>query len=96
MDNDMHVFTIEFKDKELMKDVKIGARLSSNELTTKLQKLSREAERRAEEDLLSDSDTEENATNFIEIEASLNLELKRWKRKISMKIHSDDCLSFLS
>lgn len=93
MDNDMHVLTIVFHEKELMKEIKIGARLSSNELTTKLQKLSREAERRAEADLLSDSDTDENETGFIEIDASVNLELKKWKRQINMKILADNNLS---
>lgn len=98
MDNDMHILTIEFKDKELMKEVKIGARLSSNELTTKLQRLSREAEKKAEFDLLSDSDNDETETarNFIEIEASINLEIKRWKRQITSKIASDDSISFKS
>lgn len=48
MDNDMHIMTLEFKDKELMKTYKIGAKLGSNELTTKLQQLSKESQRKAE------------------------------------------------
>lgn len=42
-----------------MKQVKIGAKLSSNELTTKLQKLCKEAEKKAAYDLLSDSEDED-------------------------------------
>ena len=83
-----------------MKTYKIGAKLGSNELTTKLQQLSKEAQRKAEQDRLSDSEDgiddilNQPQTNFIEIEASINLELKKWRRKVALKVleqESSDC-----
>ncbi len=99
----MHILTVIFKNKEIMKQIKIGVKLSSNELTTKLQILCKQAEKKAKYDLLSDSEDEDSNTqqdrnsepsnNIIEIEASISLSLKQWRRKINLKIIQEDSIS---